>query len=234
MWVQRGHDPTPFRIFVPHLALRRGTITALVGRSGSGKSTVLEALAFLRRALLEGGSFRVATRDGTGLEDVTEAVATWQADRLARQRARSIGYVPQTHVLLPFVSARANMLLAVPEGHPAEAAERVEELARALDIHELLDRLPEQLSVGQRQRVAIGRALAAGAPVLLVDEPTAALDRANAEAVGRLLVASARSRNVAVLVATHDDELVRLCDRRFVIRFTEDRAEVCPMSTDRV
>jgi putative ABC transport system ATP-binding protein len=225
MWVHRGRDPEAFRISVPLLVLQRGTLTALVGRSGSGKSTVLEALCFLRRAHFREGRYRLAQQHGSTI-DVTDLLTVWRVEALARLRARNIAYVPQAHVLLPFVSARTNMLLAATGADGPTAARRVEEVSAALGIGELLDRRPGQLSVGQRQRVAIGRALVTGAPVLLVDEPTAALDRPNAEAVSHLLVACARTRHVAVLVATHDEDLIRLADRCIPIRMRADHAEV--------
>lgn len=201
---RRAGDDRSFTLRVPHLALAPGESLALVGPSGCGKSTVIDLLA-LALAPDEAGRFRL--RSAGGWFDVAAAWRKGQEDRLGRARAEMLGYVLQTGGLLPFLTAGRNIAL------PAEIAGRhdaawIRDLAKRLGILPLLDEMPARLSVGQRQRVAVARALAARPPLVLADEPTASLDPANAEVVMGLLLEATRHAGAALLLATHDWELV--------------------------
>jgi putative ABC transport system ATP-binding protein len=107
--------------------------------------------------------------------------------------------------LLPFLTLRENMRLAQRVGGRGDRA-RIEELARRLGIDGLLDRKPATLSVGQRQRAAIARALAHGPEIVLADEPTASVHPALADTVLALLVEQVRAADAALVIATHDPE----------------------------
>src|SRR5262245_4668690 len=141
------------------LAVPAGQYAVLMGRSGCGKTTILEAVAGLRPPAA--GSIALAGRDVTRL----------------RPAARHVGYVPQDGALFPTMTVRENLGFALDvRGDPPAAVEkRVDELAGWLGIVQLLDRKPYFLSGGEKQRVALGRALASHPPVLLLDEPLGSL-----------------------------------------------------------
>lgn len=139
-------------------------------------------------------------------EDAVDAAALWRRrdlDGLAALRAAAIGYVPQTGGLLPFLSVRDNV--ALPRrllGLPSDGT--VERLAETLGIADHLAKKPGALSIGQRQRTAVARALAHGPALVLADEPTASVHPALADTVMALLVAQAREADAALILATHD------------------------------
>jgi len=204
---RRAGDDRAFTLRVPGLTLAPGGALALVGPSGCGKSTLIDLLA-LALAPDPGGHFRLRVGGGPKWLDVAAAWAGGHEDLLGRARARTLGYVLQTGGLLPFLSAGRNIAL------PAEIAGRhdaawIADLAGRLGIAALLGEMPSRLSVGQRQRVAVARALAARPPLVLADEPTASLDPANAEVVMGLLVEATRQAGAALLLATHDRGLVQ-------------------------
>jgi ABC-type sugar transport system ATPase subunit len=175
-----------------------------MGKSGCGKTTVLEAVAGLRPVCA--GTVRLAGRDVTAL----------------RPAARNLGYVPQDGALFPTMSVRENLSFALDvRGTPrAEVEARVKELAARLELGHLLDRRPDTLSGGEKQRVALGRALAPRPPVLLLDEPLSSLDDDTREQLVELLLRVRESREVTVLHVTHNrSEADRLGE--VVFRFEE-------------
>ncbi len=203
--VRRGSGEEGFVLRIDRFSLRRGGTVAVVGPSGSGKSTLLDTLALLRRPAE--GPCRFTVREDNRAIELAALLRRWDASALALWRQRLFGYVLQQGALLPFVPVRHNILLAAGGERRPDAAARLKDLAGVLEIRELLDRYPGQLSVGQRQRVAIARALYPAPPIVLADEPTAALDRVNAARVADLLVDSARRSGAALVVATHDPQL---------------------------
>lgn len=182
----------------------RGEVAALLGPSGSGKSTLLTALGFLnlpeRGRIWMGG--RLVVEDGRALAD------------LAAVRRTSIGFVFQKANLIPFLTARENVLLALQlndvVGRVADA--RARELLGYLGLGDRGDHHPEQLSGGQQQRVAIARALANRPPLLLADEPTAALDSHRGRDVMELFKRIAHEQGAAVVVVTHDHRTLDVFD----------------------
>jgi putative ABC transport system ATP-binding protein len=177
----------------------------LVGPSGSGKTTLLSILGCLLSPSC--GEVRLQGR----------AVDYRDEDRLAALRRDGIGFVFQQPRLLPFLTVEENVRLA-GNGRGlggAEVARRIDDLLERLGVARLRHRRPDQASGGQRQRVAIARALLHRPPVLLADEPTAALDWLNGEAVVRLLVEQARQENALLFAVTHDARLLGLFDRVF-------------------
>jgi putative ABC transport system ATP-binding protein len=195
-----------FRLHVTALDVERGAKIALIGESGSGKSTLLELLAMI----LEPSStraFSFAPSAGVAF-DVRDLWRAGDANALGALRSRHVGYVLQHGGLLPYLTVRENIelprrLLAFPSGRAAT------DLAVRLGIEAQLDKLPAELSVGQRQRVGIARALAHDPEIVLADEPTAALDPANAERIFALLVHLADALGVTLIVATHAQDLAR-------------------------
>lgn len=187
-----------FLMSVPKFAVAAGEAVAITGPSGSGKSTVLDALGLVLRPEAA-ADFRFRGVD---------VAAAWKAgnlDGLAAARAQGIGYILQTGGLLPFLSVRDNLrlspdLLGQSKGVDAHIAAMVETLG--LGPH--LGKMPAQLSIGERQRAAIARALAHRPAVLLADEPTASLDPVNAEKVLGLLTGLVKSLGTALILVSHD------------------------------
>jgi putative ABC transport system ATP-binding protein len=199
--VRKTSPTSSFELSVPHLEIGRGDKLALVGPSGCGKSTLLDLLCMVSQPVRM-QRFHFTPNHGPGI-DVAALLRARRYDRLAALRRFSIGYVLQTGGLLPFLNVRANIALSRDLlGLPHEP--EVGDSARALGIAEQLDKLPAMLSVGERQRVAVARALAHRPAVVMADEPTAALDPANAATVMRLFVELADRFEVTMIVATHD------------------------------
>jgi len=201
----RGEGRHRYSLVAPRLDLRPGQRLALVGPSGSGKSTLLDLLALVLAP--DPGGVLECTADGRTF-DVAGLWRNGQQDVLADLRSRVMGYVLQTGGLLGFLDVQRNIGLSRELlGLPADAT--VRRLAEQLEIADQLHKRPAALSVGQRQRVSIARALAHGPAILLADEPTASLDPLNAERVMQLLVAQAEDRGLCIVIATHDETLAR-------------------------
>ena len=174
--------------------VRSGAVTAITGRSGSGKSTLLHMLAGL--ALPDAGRIEVLGRDVSSLD----------ATGRARLRREHVGVVTQGGDLVPFLTARETVELALElRGLPVDAARSA---LAAVGLAELEDQRVSRLSLGERQRVAVARALAAQPALLIADEPTARLDEENARAVGVLFAELARDTGTAIVCATHDPALI--------------------------
>jgi putative ABC transport system ATP-binding protein len=176
------------------LSLEHGEFVLLRGPSGSGKSTLLQLLGGLRRPTE--GSLRF---EGEELFELTEA-------RRRRLRAGPIGFVFQEMHLLPYLSARANVALALGRTPRREALQRADEVLGSLGLNERRMHRPGQLSAGERQRVAVARALVREPRVILADEPTGSLDPENAAQVLGLL-GDYHSAGGTVLMVTHASEL---------------------------
>ncbi len=168
-------------------AVFAGQRIAVVGPSGSGKSTLLHLLA--------------------GLDDPTVGEVTWPAIGERRElRPGRVAVIFQGPSLLPPLSVLENTALPLVIGGmtDAEARDVAHEALRSLDLDALADKLPEEISGGQAQRVAVARALAGEPSLILADEPTGQLDRANAAAVVDVLLEASRRAGSALLVSTHD------------------------------
>jgi putative ABC transport system ATP-binding protein len=190
-----------FRLRVPNLRIDQGEKIALIGESGSGKSTLLDMLAFILQPSAA-GAFRFRPETDGEPYDID---ACWQSDNLNRLgdlRKRHIGYVMQTGGLLPYLSVRDNISLCRNVlGMKRDGT--VEHLAEMLGIVNQLGKRPDALSTGERQRVAIGRALAHRPAIVIADEPTASLDPYAAEKVMSLFLAVAQEFNSTVILASH-------------------------------
>jgi putative ABC transport system ATP-binding protein len=192
---------------VPRLDVERGSKLALIGESGSGKSTLLEMLAMILMPTAA-GEFSFDPAAGTPATDLQSAWQDRASDTLSELRSRYIGYVLQHGGLLPYLTVRRNIEL--PRLLLGLAVDNVaDDLAEKLGIAQQLDKLPAALSVGQRQRAAIGRALAHEPPIVIADEPTAAIDPINSRRIMALLLDLVEERGVTLILATHAHELVR-------------------------
>jgi putative ABC transport system ATP-binding protein len=194
-----------YTLDIVRLDIMPGETVAVTGASGSGKSTALDMLGMaLRPDAAAAFTLCVAGES-------VDVAACWRRgdqDRLAALRLRHMGYVLQTGGLLPYVTVRRNMALAASVNGLPDSAERVRDLADLLGIKNLLDAMPGTLSIGERQRVAIGRALASKPAVILADEPTAALDPRHADTVLDLFLEAVNSLGVTLVLVTHDERIV--------------------------
>jgi len=185
------------------LEVRAGELTLLMGPSGSGKTTLLSILGCILRA-----------SDGR-LEILGEDVGSLPESQLPRIRREAIGFVFQGFNLFPTLSAAENVALALDVRgiRGAVAQKRGEELLAEVGLAQKARSFPADLSGGQKQRVAIARALAGDPPILLADEPTAALDSTSGRTVIELLQRLAHEHGRAVVMVTHDPRVLSFGDR---------------------
>lgn len=191
------------------LTVRRGEFVAIMGASGSGKSTLLHILGGVDSAT----SGRVVV-DGMDL-------STLGADALALYRRHTVGLVYQFHNLVPFLSARDNIELPIRFDGSRPDPSTIAELLELLDIADCEKNMPSELSGGQQQRVAIARALVSRPAVVLADEPTGSLDRANGEKVVELLRKARDRFGATVVLVTHDEGVAAAADR--VVHISDGR-----------
>jgi putative ABC transport system ATP-binding protein len=177
------------------LELARGETTSLAGVSGSGKSTLIALLAGLMQP--DSGRIVFDGQDLTGLDDPARA----------RLRARRIGVVVQRGNLIPFLTARENVELAIEFGGGARAAVRAREILSKVGLAGRLDHLPRRMSGGEAQRASVAMALANLPDLLLADEVTGELDSASAERVMEVIFDAWREWGLTVLFVTHNSEL---------------------------
>ena len=185
-------------------AVLEGRIAAFFGPSGAGKTTLLDLVAGLERP--DAGAVSL---DGTVLADVA-------AGRFVPSRARAVGYVPQDQALFPHLSVRGNLLFGAGAAENSQFS--LTHVCAALEIADLLDRGVRALSGGEKQRVALGRALLSKPRLLLLDEPLAGLDAALKTRTLELLRRIHAEFGVPILYVTHAaEEIVSLCDEVVIL-----------------
>ncbi|WP_459942881.1 ABC transporter ATP-binding protein [Deferrisoma palaeochoriense] len=189
-------------------AVRPGEVVAVVGRSGSGKTTLLNLVAGLDRP--DRGTVQVAGQD-------LRALGEHGRTRLRRER---LGFVFQFFNLLPTLTARENVLLALELRGRADPR-RADEALEAVGLADKAHRYPHELSGGEQQRVAVARALVKDPAAILADEPTGNLDTRTGDEVLALLCRAARDRGAALVMATHSERAARAADR--VLRMADGR-----------
>jgi putative ABC transport system ATP-binding protein len=205
------------------LAVNPGELVALYGPSGSGKTTLLLLIAALLRP--DSGMVMLDGRDISMLSD-SEA---------ARYRLCDLGFVRQTFNLAPGVNAMDNAALKLMgmDVRAREARARVKPLLGELGLDERLHHRPEQLSMGERQRVMIARALSTEPKLVLADEPTGSLDSRRGKEVLELLTRICRERSLAVVLVTHDPQAAAYADRVHTLhdgrlaQYVPDRSLAC-------
>ena len=185
------------------LACRRGETCALLGPSGSGKTTLLSVIGCMLSP--SSGEMKI---DGA-------PVHFRRKGRLLRIRRSYIGFVFQHAQLLPFLTMRENLVIVGENAGLGyrRSVQRAEDLLDRLGVADLRHKKPAAASGGERQRVSVARAMIHSPPILLADEPTAALDWENGQKVVELLTAQAKSENAALITVTHDTRLVPMFDR---------------------
>jgi lipoprotein-releasing system ATP-binding protein len=203
---QGGNSLTVFKDL--SLQVAPAEIVALVGQSGSGKSTLLHIAGLLDKQTA--GTVQVFGNDAARLPE----------KRRTQIRAHGIGFVYQFHHLLPEFSAQENVAMgAIVDGMKiSDAKDKAASVLHSLGLSKRMDHRPGQLSGGEQQRVAIGRALINDPVLLLADEPTGNLDPENSEEVFAILMEQVRQRRMGALIATHNHELARRMDRILELR----------------
>jgi putative ABC transport system ATP-binding protein len=189
------------------LTIERGEHTAIIGPSGSGKSSLMNILGGLDRPTR--GTYRFEGEDVGEMDD----------DSLADFRSRRIGFVFQSFQLLPRLSALQNVELPMVYAGllPAERRERAAAMLERVGLGSRMGHRPTQLSGGQQQRVAIARALANAPDLLLADEPTGALDSQTGKDV-LALFHQLNAEGLTILIVTHDHDVAAQAGRRVTFR----------------
>ncbi|WP_417394923.1 ABC transporter ATP-binding protein [Gimesia chilikensis] len=182
------------------LTLNRGEALAITGPSGSGKSTLLYILGVLDQPTA-----------GEVIQ-FNQNPFVLSAKEQAEFRNQNIGFIFQDHHLMPQFSVLENVLIPtmVHQGSSSDAEERARHLLERVGLKDRLNHRPAQISGGERQRVAVCRALINNPRLLLADEPTGNLDRANTESIGKLLLEINQEQNTILICVTHSSELAAL------------------------
>jgi putative ABC transport system ATP-binding protein len=185
------------------LALRGGELTLLMGPSGSGKTTLLSVLGCMLAPT--SGTVSVAGHDTVNADPET----------LARLRRDHIGFIFQSYHLFPTLTASENIQLALDvRGETSDKAKvRAHDALARVGLKHKIDAFPREMSGGEQQRVAIARAIVSNPSAILADEPTAALDTENGQAIMAILADIAKEPGRGVLVVTHDPRLLPYADR---------------------
>lgn len=184
----------------------KGELVAVTGPSGSGKSTLLHLL----------GGVEVPTAGTVWIDGVD--IHTKTRAGLAVFRRRQIGLVYQFYNLIPTLSVEDNILLPMRLDGRRVNRDYLEELLCLLKLEDRAGCLPRELSGGEQQRVAIGRALIAAPALLLADEPTGSLDRRGSQEIMALLKISREKYRQTIIIVTHDRDIARQADRRVELR----------------
>lgn len=190
-------------LFQINLKITEGEIVILTGPSGSGKTTLLSLIGGLRS--VQEGSLQHFEKELRGASE----------EQLVQTR-RQIGYIFQAHNLLPFLTARQNVQMSIElQEHLGgrETEERAALILEKVGLGHRIDYYPDSLSGGQKQRVAIARALAGNPPLVLADEPTAALDSKTGRDVVNLMQRLAKEQHRTIVLVTHDNRILDIADR---------------------
>lgn len=185
------------------LEIGKGEVVSIVGSSGAGKTTLLQIIGTLDKA--DSGKVVVAG------EDVTE----FSSDCLARFRNKHIGFVFQFHQLLPEFTALENVMMPayIAGTSHKEAKQRAMELLDFMGLSERADHKPNELSGGEKQRVAVARALMNNPELVLADEPSGSLDSQNKEELHKLFFDLRDKYGQTFVIVTHDEALASITDR---------------------
>lgn len=187
-------DDVSFRV-------EQGEFVAIVGPSGSGKSTLLHLLGGVDQP--SSGKVYVSNKDMYALDETALAIF----------RRRQIGLIYQFYNLIPVLNVEENMTLPLLLDNRRVNEQQLDKLVQALGLKRRLHHLPSQLSGGQQQRVSIGRALMASPAIVLADEPTGNLDRANSREIIELLKRLHDELHQTLIIITHDESIALQADR---------------------
>ena len=190
------------------LEIQKGEIVSIIGKSGAGKTTLLQIIGTLDKA--NSGKVEINGVDVSGLSE----------KELAEFRNKHIGFIFQFHQLLPEFNALENVMMPAMIGRMdwKEAEKRATELLTDLGLGERLTHKPNELSGGEKQRVAAARALMMTPDVILADEPSGSLDEENKKELHKLLKHMQEQYNQTIVIVTHDKELAEISDRVIEMR----------------
>jgi lipoprotein-releasing system ATP-binding protein len=190
------------------LDIKKGEIVSIIGKSGAGKTTLLQIIGTLDKA--DSGKVVINGVDVSVLND----------KELAEFRNKHIGFIFQFHQLLPEFNALENVMMPamIARMDWKEAEERATQLLTDLGLGERLTHKPNELSGGEKQRVAAARALMMTPDVILADEPSGSLDEENKRELHKLLKQMQEQYNQTIVIVTHDKELAEISDRVIEMR----------------
>lgn len=195
------------------LKVNNGEVISITGPSGAGKTTLLQIMGSLDKP--DGGKVMYDGCDITGLKE----------KQLSAFRNRHIGFVFQFHQLLPEFNAKENIMIPslIAGNSMSNAATRADELLELLGLAERGSHKPSELSGGEKQRIAVARALVNQPDVILADEPSGSLDSHNRQELHNLILKLRKDLGQTFVIVTHDDSLAKLADRQ--IRLLDGRIE---------
>lgn len=201
-----------------NLIVRAGEFLSIAGPSGSGKSTLLNLIGALDRP--------------TSGEVIINSTPLTKVRNLDRFRSQTVGFVFQTHNLIPTLTARENVEVPMYESglSGGKRRARAKELLELVSLGQRMNFLPNQMSGGERQRVAVARALANHPAIILADEPTGNLDSANTAEIMALLSELNRSQGTTLIVVTHNHEVARATRRVITLRDGKIQSDVAVKS----
>lgn len=190
------------------LEIQKGEIVSIIGKSGAGKTTLLQIIGTLDRP--DSGSVVI---DGVDVFALKEK-------ELADFRNRHIGFIFQFHQLLPEFNALENVMMPamIARMSEKEAEKRAVQLLTELGMAERLTHKPNELSGGEKQRVAAARAMMMSPDVILADEPSGSLDESNKKELHKLLLQMREQYGHTIIIVTHDKELAEISDRVIEMR----------------
>ncbi len=190
------------------LEIQKGEIVSIIGKSGAGKTTLLQIIGTLDKA--NSGKVEINGVDVSGLSE----------KELAEFRNKHIGFIFQFHQLLPEFNALENVMMPAMIGRMdwKEAEKRATQLLTDLGLGKRLTHKPNELSGGEKQRVAAARALMMKPDVILADEPSGSLDEENKRELHKLLKQMQDQYNQTIVIVTHDKELAEISDRVIEMR----------------
>lgn len=185
------------------LTVSKGEIVSIVGSSGAGKTTLLQIIGTLDKA------------DSGGIVINNQEIKSLKENKLADFRNKNIGFVFQFHQLLPEFSAVENVMIPalIAKSSESQARKRAKELLDLLGLSLRSDHKPNELSGGEKQRVAVARALINNPSVILADEPSGSLDTDNKIELHKLFFDLRNQLNQTFVIVTHDEELAKITDR---------------------
>ena len=192
------------------IEIKKGDFISIVGPSGAGKTTFLNILGTIDEYDKNPKtSILFNNIDITNLDD----------DKLSSFRNKEIGFIFQFHQLLPELTAQENILLPTMIGKRSEkeSLDNLMKLSSILEINHILNKKPEFISGGERQRVAVARALINSPSILLADEPTGNLDSKNAEKIQKLFKKINKELNVTIVLVTHNKAFSKIADKCLVL-----------------